>query len=134
MSALPEFQFLSPGEWGGSSDALVVRVPDGIGSRAELFEAYSELLGFPDYFGRNWDACDECLRDLSWISSTEVRIVHSDVPGLSSDDLTVYVEVLLDAVRHHARGRRLLLGVAFSEQSRSTLEPFISAVALEGAR
>ncbi|HEX8616174.1 MAG TPA: barstar family protein [Thermoanaerobaculia bacterium] len=30
----------------------------------ELFDALAEALELPDYFGRNWDAFDECLRDL----------------------------------------------------------------------
>lgn len=131
--SLPEFQFLSPGEWGVKSDVLVVHVPEGVGSRVELFEAYAKLLGFPDYFGENWDAFDECLRDLSWIHSSEIVIVHSDIPGLSSDDLNVYLRVLLDAMRHHSEAKRLLLVVAFSEQSRSSLEPLISDVARSGA-
>ncbi|MBM3667088.1 MAG: barstar family protein [Actinobacteria bacterium] len=38
-----------------------------IGSKQELMAALSEALEFPDYFGGNWDALDECLRDLgSW--------------------------------------------------------------------
>jgi len=36
----------------------------------QLFDYLAEALGFPDYFGRNWDAVDECLRDLSWVPGT----------------------------------------------------------------
>ena len=34
----------------------------------ELFEALAGALRFPDHFGHNWDALDECLRDLEWLS------------------------------------------------------------------
>ena len=29
----------------------------------ELFDALASALALPDYFGGNWDALDECLRD-----------------------------------------------------------------------
>jgi RNAse (barnase) inhibitor barstar len=29
----------------------------------DLFDALASALALPDYFGRNWDALDECLRD-----------------------------------------------------------------------
>lgn len=33
-------------------------------SETALLDAVAAALGFPPYFGRNWDALDECLRDL----------------------------------------------------------------------
>lgn len=36
-----------------------------------LFTSLQEVLGFPDYFGRNWDAVDDCLADLDWLSPSQ---------------------------------------------------------------
>jgi RNAse (barnase) inhibitor barstar len=32
-------------------------------SREELHSLLAKTLGFPDYYGNNWDAFDECIRD-----------------------------------------------------------------------
>jgi len=39
----------------------------GINSKAELLRSLSQVMKFPDYFGSNWDALEECLNDLEWL-------------------------------------------------------------------
>lgn len=39
----------------------------GVTSDISLFENIDNTMHFPDYFGNNWDALDECLTDLGWL-------------------------------------------------------------------
>jgi hypothetical protein len=42
-----------------------------------LFNEFGAALQFPYYFGENWNAFDECVKDLSWLyASGFVLIVH----------------------------------------------------------
>jgi RNAse (barnase) inhibitor barstar len=34
--------------------------------KGELLTALARAIGFPDWFGGNWDALQDCLGDLSW--------------------------------------------------------------------
>ena len=46
----------------------LVRIDGGaISDNGEFLDALAVGFSFPGYFGRNWDAVDECLRDLSWL-------------------------------------------------------------------
>ena len=38
----------------------------------ELHSTLADALGFPDYYGKNWDAFDECIRDVSLPSALEI--------------------------------------------------------------
>jgi len=35
--------------------------------KEDFLELVSKAMGFPDWFGGNWDALGDCLKDLSWL-------------------------------------------------------------------
>ena len=37
-----------------------------VAGKRTFLKAAAESLGFPNYFGANWDAFEDCLTDLSW--------------------------------------------------------------------
>ena len=85
---------------------------DSIGSKEELLDAIAEGFGFPDWFGRNWDALEECLRDLDAVNDgyalviTDATALWAERPRVSG----TLVEVWLDAAADGAeRGVELRL-------------------------
>ena len=54
-------------------------------TRAGFFREISAAMQFPDYFGENWDALEECLRDLNeWLSFQAIVVVIDDYDRLFS--------------------------------------------------
>jgi ribonuclease inhibitor len=47
-----------------TSDDLKVDV-SAVSTREELHTLLARAFEFPDYYGRNWNAFDECIRDVS---------------------------------------------------------------------
>ena len=41
----------------------------------ELHELIGNALGFPDYYGRNWDAFDECANDPDIEKPKELKVI-----------------------------------------------------------
>jgi len=109
--------------------AHVARIPAGIDGKTSLFRALVPALALPDYFGANWDALEECLRDLSWIGKKTVALVHEELPALPKKELLTYLSILSDAVQDWKEGEEHALAVVFP----SAAEKLIAALAV-GAR
>ena len=57
----------------------------------------AEALQFPDYFGHNWNALYDCLRDFHWTNQKDVVLIHSDLPNLGDNELRIYLTILQEA-------------------------------------
>lgn len=69
------------------TSAIVREVEGGRCSNKDaLMSEFAEALSFPDYFGRNWDALEECLADLSWLPSAEVVVVIRSAIDVCRED------------------------------------------------
>jgi RNAse (barnase) inhibitor barstar len=67
---------------------------------ANLFDEFARALEFPDYFGHNWDALEECLTDLEWLPAKGYILLVTDAAHLLPNDDTEYetfLEILRDA-------------------------------------
>jgi hypothetical protein len=96
----------------------LVEVPlAGVRRKEDLLDILATALNFPAYFGRNWDAAEECLRDLSWLPAngyvvwlTGSTVFWRDHVGLGG----TLVEVALGVAESWA-DRQVAFHVVFQE-------------------
>jgi hypothetical protein len=72
--------------------------------KARLLKNIASALHFPDWFGHNWDALEDCLTDLSWREAPAyVLLIDNPKPG---DDLGVLTDILRSSAESWAgRGK-----------------------------
>lgn len=66
-------------------------------SKEDLFDEFALKLKFPDYFGRNWDAFDECLNDLHWLACEKYFLFIKDFDYVLAEQINeveTFVEIL----------------------------------------
>jgi hypothetical protein len=69
------------------------------------FYEFSDALLFPGYFGWNWAALSDCLRDLNWLPADGYLIVVDNAPSLLSScakDRHTLFRILSQAVQRWA--------------------------------
>ena len=80
-----------------TADRFVAVVAAGMKTKDEFLAELSRVLNLPGYFGNNWDALSDCLRDFHWLSQRDIVLVHTDFPPLPLADQRTYLDVLKDA-------------------------------------
>lgn len=53
-----------------------------ISTKEQLLASIAEAMCFPDYFGGNWDALDECLRDMEWLPASGYLLIVRNAEDL----------------------------------------------------
>jgi len=112
-------------------DTYLAVITSEISSKEDLLEELKNKLQFPEYFGFNWDALFDCLKDLDWIKKKKVVIAHNDLPKLDNKDLMIYIGILEDAIRSWSNDRRHSLDVVFPKSEEKQLRKLLSKIAEE---
>lgn len=74
------------------------------GDKPAILRSIARALGFPQWFGGNWDALEDCLTDLSWREADGHVLLFDDASP--SDDLGILVDVLASSAEFWAaRGK-----------------------------
>jgi RNAse (barnase) inhibitor barstar len=102
----------------GKSASSLIKAPAGFALRvingkkcstpAGVFTEFARALGFPDYFGHNWDAMEECLADLEWLPAKGYVLLITDAQEVIPDDEEEYetlLEILSDAGEAWSKGQ-----------------------------
>lgn len=88
--------------------------------RDSILEAMGEALHFPDYYGMNWDALEECLFDLSWWAGPVIVLIeHAE--ALDRDALATLVDVWIEAAAAWAEAGRVCVLLLAGEDEVDTV-------------
>jgi RNAse (barnase) inhibitor barstar len=69
-------------------------------TKGELFSMFGKEFKFPSYFGNNWDAFEECINDLTWVSAKGYLVIITNAEHLlrnSENDYKVFVAIMQEA-------------------------------------
>jgi RNAse (barnase) inhibitor barstar len=95
-------------------------VPPRLEGKTALLEFMKEALRFPDYFGYNWDALNDCLADVA-AGAEKFVLVHHDLPLESEPaEQRTYLEIV-----GHAAAATDRLDVVFPEAYRARISEVI---------
>jgi len=60
-----------------------------------LFEQISVVFGFPDYFGKNWDAFDECFHDFCRARTAPLAILWRNTDAMLDSVLSLLLQSVM---------------------------------------
>jgi RNAse (barnase) inhibitor barstar len=84
------------------SEMVVAKVR--FAAKEELLKNIAQALDFPDWFGHNWDALEDCLSDLSWREAPGYVLLFEK--PRRDDDFGVLIDVLLSSAESWAARRK----------------------------
>ncbi|MBI9086451.1 MAG: barstar family protein [Desulfobacterales bacterium] len=56
---------------------------ESISNKGQFLERIAEVMDFPDYFGKNGDALEDCLTDLAWIEASDLVLIFDRTGNFS---------------------------------------------------
>jgi len=103
---------------GSALDSAAVDLQGG-----DALAAVAKALRFPDWFGGNWDALEDCLGDLSWRPGEGHVLVIRNWQAVAGDDFGVLVDVLRSSAEYWSGRGKPFFAVLLDPQAQLTLPP-----------
>jgi hypothetical protein len=82
-----------------------------VSSKEDLLKAIADGLGFPEWFGGNWDALEDCLGDLSWRRAGGRVFLFHQWEEIGEDERGVLVDVLRSSAEFWAEAGKPFFAV-----------------------
>ncbi len=93
-----------------------------LGDKRALLAGIAGALEFPEYFGDNWDALEECLRDMSWRSG-QITLLIEHADAIPADLLATFLDIAAQMAEQWANeGRVCSLFLSGLAESRFSAE------------
>lgn len=119
------FKFINGLAEYNTKEVFFARLDPSIKSIEYFFNSLSCVLWFPGYFGSNWNAVYDCLRDFSWIPNRKIVLTHDVLPKISWEDLKIYLEVLKESVESWKEDDDHEFEVVFQKKDREKIESLL---------
>jgi hypothetical protein len=103
---------------GANLDAAEIDLKGG-----DALRAIAAALRFPDWFGNNWDALEDCLGDLSWRKGEGHVLLLRNWQKLPPDDLGVLIDVLRSSAEFWSGRGRPFFAVLIDAEKKLALPP-----------
>lgn len=94
-------------------DALIVRIGiPAIEKKEDLFTQVQNFIDMPDYFGYNWDALEELMRDIDIVKYNRLVIIWDNVfhtLKLDCEIVLIFLEILRSAFQDDESDNKVLI-------------------------
>ena len=74
-----------------------------IRDKQSFLQKMAEVMRFPDYFGYNWDALEECITDLDWCPAARYILIYDYPEAFSKvepEEWKIAYDILRSAVEY----------------------------------
>ena len=74
-----------------------------IWDKQSFLQKMAEVMQFPDYFGYNWDALEECITDLDWCPAARYILIYDYPEAFSKvepEEWKIAYDILRSAVEY----------------------------------
>lgn len=91
---------------------------DTIFEKPDFFRVSIPAINLPEYFGKNWDAWEECITDLSWCESSSYLFVYKNPQNFathSPEDWEIFKDILSTTIAYWSE-QKISFSVIFTSE------------------